>query len=102
MPEVDEEASSADMAAWLGKFGTHARVEQRARAERLASMRPDDKRRHRPVTKVAQLNVCVPPRTKALAHELSKTLKKSIPALLEELLEAAAKKHGIKLEEGSQ
>jgi hypothetical protein len=56
----------------LGEFGKHGDREKRAKAERLAMMKPGDGRRNRGVKRPNQFNVRVSDATKALADELIK------------------------------
>ena len=56
----------------LGEFGKHGDREKRAKAERLAMMKPGDRRRKRPVTRPNQFNVRISDAAKALADELIK------------------------------
>lgn len=56
----------------LGEFGKHGDREKRAKAERLAMMKPGDGRRNRGVKRPHQFNVRVSDTTKALADEIIK------------------------------
>ena len=56
----------------LGEFGKHGDRAKRAKAERLAMMKPGDGRRNRGVKRPNQFNVRVSDATKALADELIK------------------------------
>jgi hypothetical protein len=57
----------------LGGFGKHANVERRAKAERLAAMKPGDGRRKKKEPRV-QFNVRISEADKALADALIKEL----------------------------
>jgi hypothetical protein len=56
----------------LGEFGKHGDREKRAKAERLAMMKPGDGRRNRGVKRPNQFNVRVSDATKAQADALIK------------------------------
>jgi hypothetical protein len=67
---VDLAEEGADFAELLGAFGTHANLEKRAKAERLAAMKPSDRRRKRVATRTNQFNTRVGDRTIELAQLL--------------------------------
>jgi len=90
-PRAATEEEGADFAELLGKFGTHANIEKRQRAERLASMRPGDKRRRRGPPRAHQFNVRVSSETQKLAHGLCKSQGWSQADLVEAAIVALAK-----------
>lgn len=59
-----------DFAALMGAFGSHANTERRAKAERMAALKKDDKRRKREVTRPHQFNVRIDDDTLALTRGL--------------------------------
>lgn len=87
----------------LGGWGTHANIEQRKKAERLAAMKPDDGRRKRGSAKMRehQLNVQVTTQTRDLLLALREHLstvegrKVSQPDVIEAAIKALAKSHNI-------
>jgi hypothetical protein len=87
----------------MGKFGSHANIENREKAERLAAMKPDDGRRKRGSAKNRehQLNVMVTTTTRDLLHALREKLaerdgrKWSQPDVIEEAIKALAASHNI-------
>ena len=96
-PRAATEEEGADFAELLGRFGTHANIEKRQRAERLASMRPGDKRRRRGPPRAHQFNVRISSQTQALAHALCKAEGWSQADLVEAAIAALAKaKEGAK------
>lgn len=100
---MPEEIYETDFRALIGAFGTHANPEKRQKAERLAAMKPDDKRRKRGSTKnrERQLNVKVTTQTLDLLHVLCAELstrdgrKWSQPDIIEEAIAAFANSHKI-------
>jgi len=90
--DLDDDGSS--FAALLGAFGSHADPARRAKAERLAAMRPDDGRRRRPVTRPRQLNVRISEEVFALLNELREKRGWSQADLVEEAIKAFAKAEG--------
>jgi len=90
-PRAATEDEGAQFAELLGKFGTHANIEKRQRAERLASMRPGDKRRRRGPPRAHQFNVRITSETQKLAHELCKSQGWSQADLIENAVLALAK-----------
>src|ERR1700730_8214308 len=54
----------------LGAFGSHADPEKRAKAERLAAMKPGDGRRGRVAMRTVQFNVRISEEAMALAKSL--------------------------------
>lgn len=56
----------------LGEFGKHGDRNKRAKAERLAMMKPGDGRRKRTVTRPNQFNVRISDAAKSLADTLIK------------------------------
>lgn len=74
MVELTDDGS--DFAALLGGFGTHANKQKRHKAERLAMLKPGDRRRspHRPKTRPHQFNVRIDDETLRLAKALTETL----------------------------
>lgn len=79
----------------LGGFGTHANVEKRARAERRAAMKPNDRRRRRGPPRVHQFNVRISAQTQSLAAKLCKAKDWSQADLVEAAISALAKQEGI-------
>ena len=90
-PRANTEEEGAAFSELLGKFGTHANIEKRQKAERLASMRPGDKRRRRGPPRAHQFNVRVSTQTQALAHALCKAEGWSQADLVEAAITALAK-----------
>jgi hypothetical protein len=92
----------SDFGQLLGAFGTHADLNKRAKAERLASMKPDDGRRKRAVTRPHQFNARVSDETMALAKALIERFtardgrKWSQADLITQLIADAAKREKIK------
>jgi hypothetical protein len=74
MAELSEDGS--DFAALIGAFGTHANLEKRAKAERLAAMKPSDGRRKRVATRTNQFNTRVDDTTIELAQRLIEKLSR--------------------------
>jgi hypothetical protein len=64
---MEEDGSKFD--EFLGAFGVHANLERRAKAERLAAMKPGDGRRKKG-DRVHQLNVRINDATKELVDSL--------------------------------
>ena len=83
----------------LGAFGSHANVERRARKERRAAMKPDDKRRKKGPVRDTQLNVRVRGSVSDLAREICKAESWSQADLVENAIEALAKAKGITSDE---
>jgi hypothetical protein len=79
----------------LGAFGGNANVERRARAERRAAMKPDDKRRKKGAVRDTQLNVRVRRSVSELAREICKAESWSQADLIENAIEALAKEKGL-------
>jgi hypothetical protein len=71
MVEQQQEDGSA-FAELLGEFGKHGDRNKRAKAERLAMMKPGDRRRNRGVKRPNQFNVRISDATKALADAIIK------------------------------
>ena len=90
-----EEDDGSDFAALLGGFGTHADVDKRARAERMAAMRPNDKRRRRGAARAHQFNVRITEATQALAQKLCKLEDWSQADLVEAAIAALAQQKGM-------
>jgi hypothetical protein len=67
MADTDDDGSQFQQL--LGGFGTHTNIERRKKAERLASMKPDDGRRRR-ATRTNQFNVRVDDETMEFAKML--------------------------------
>jgi hypothetical protein len=86
----------------LGAFGTHANLEKRAKAERLASMKPGDGRRKRVATRTHQFNARVSDETLELAKALIEKFnardgrKWSQADLITQLIADAAKREKVK------
>jgi hypothetical protein len=68
---VTEEDGTA-FSELLGAFGSHANLEKRAKAERLAAMKPGDGRRKKGPTRTVQFNVRISEHAKAQADALLK------------------------------
>ncbi|MFA5949355.1 MAG: hypothetical protein WC807_03640 [Hyphomicrobium sp.] len=68
MADLSEDGS--DFGALLGAFGSHANIEKRAKAERLAAMKPSDGRRKKGPARRNQFNVRVDDETLARAQAL--------------------------------
>ncbi|HRN87905.1 MAG TPA: hypothetical protein PK271_04825 [Hyphomicrobium sp.] len=79
----------------LGGFGAHANPAKRARAERLATMKPNDKRRRRGPPRLRQFNVRVTEQTQAIAAKLCEAEGWSQADLVEAAIAALAKAKGI-------
>jgi hypothetical protein len=90
-PRAAHEEEGADFDKLLGAFGSHANIEKRHRAERLASMRPSDKRRRKGPPRTHQFNVRITSQTQALAHALCKEKGWSQADLVEAAILALAK-----------
>lgn len=71
---MGEEDYDTNFSELLGAFGSHANIEKRQKAERLAAMKPDDGRRKRGVGRDHQFNVRVAKETVALAQQLIEML----------------------------
>ena len=96
-PRAAHEEEGADFDKLLGAFGSHANIEKRHRAERLASMRPSDKRRRRGPPRAHQFNVRISTQTQTLAHAMCKAEGWSQADLVEAAIAALAKaKEGAK------
>lgn len=93
MNEPEEDGSA--FGELLGAFGTHANVEQRHKAERLAAMRPNDRRRRRGPARVHQFNVRISDQTQLLATKLCKLEGWSQPDLIEAAIASLAKQKGV-------
>ena len=93
MHEPEEDGSEFD--ALLGSFGTHTNVEKRARAERMAAMRPNDRRRRRGPPRVHQFNTRISDGTQSLVGKLCKAEEWSQSDLVEAAIAALAKQKGI-------
>lgn len=93
---MSQDADDQNFQALLGAFGSHANVERRARAERRAGMRADDKRRKKRETRDRPLNTRVRKSVSDLAKALCEAEGISQADLIEQLIEKAAKAKGIK------
>ena len=94
MKQYDDDDGS-DFAALLGSFGTHADVDKRARAERMAAMRPTDKRRRRGPARAQQFNVRITEATQSLAQKLCKLEGWSQADLVEAAIATLARQKGL-------
>jgi ribosome-binding protein aMBF1 (putative translation factor) len=74
----------------LGTFGSHANVNSRARRERRASMKVDDKRRKKGDARDTQLNVRVRESVSNLVRKICKDKSWSQADLIENAIEALA------------
>ena len=98
---VDLAEEGSDFVALLGAFGTHGNLEKRAKAERLAAMKPGDGRRKRVATRTNQFNTRVGDRTIELAQRLIEEFslrdgkKWSQADLVERAIAALAEAEGI-------
>ena len=90
-----EDEANENFRELLGAFGSHADVDRRARAERRAAMKPDDKRRKKGSARDTQLNVRVRRSVSELARELCKAENWSQADLVENAIEALAKQKGV-------
>lgn len=79
----------------LGGFGSHANTQNRAKAERYASMKPTDPRRKKGLSRPHQFNVRVNDATKALADALTQHHDWSQADLVEAAITALAKAQNI-------
>ena len=80
----------------LGGFGTHTDVEKRARAERMAAMRPNDGRRRRGPARAHQFNVRITDLTQIAGEEaLRGRTTGHKPDLVEAAIAALAKQKGV-------
>jgi hypothetical protein len=96
-PRAATEDDGSNFAELLGKFGSNVNIEKRQRAERLASMRPSDKRRRRGPPRAHQFNVRISTQTQTLAHAMCKAEGWSQADLVEAAIAALAKaKEGAK------
>jgi hypothetical protein len=99
MADLIEDGS--DFAQLLGAFGTHVNLEKRAKAERLAAMKPTDGRRKRTATRTNQFNTRVDDRTIELAQQLIEAFSRrggkkwSQADLVEHAIAALAKAEGL-------
>ncbi len=64
------EEDGSNFAELLGAFGKNSNVERRAKAERLAAMKPNDGRRKQKGDRIHQLNVRVNDTTEELVETL--------------------------------
>lgn len=100
MADLSDEGS--DFAALLGSFGSHANIEKRAKAERLAAMKPGDGRRKRVAVRTNQFNTRISDEALTLAQSLIDALtvrdgrKWSQADLVEAALKALAKSEKLK------
>jgi hypothetical protein len=94
MNEPEEDGSA--FGELMGAFGSHANVEKRHKAERLAAMRPTDGRRRRGPARIHQFNVRISDETQMLATKLCKEERWSQPDLVEAAIAALAKQKGVK------
>src|SRR5262245_1817690 len=69
---AEQQKDGSDFSELLGAFGKHGDRGKRAKAERLAMMKPGDGRRNRGVKRPNQFNVRVSDATEGLADELIK------------------------------
>jgi hypothetical protein len=90
-----EDEANENFRELLGAFGSNADVDRRARAERRAAMKPDDKRRKKGSARDTQLNVRVRRSVSELARELCKAESWSQADLVEKAIEALAKQKGL-------
>lgn len=93
-----DESSEDDGSAFdrlLGVFRSNAAPERRARSERMASMKPTDKRRASGPARVRQYNVRISDKHHELAHLLATQAGLSNAEIVEDGIEFLAKKHGI-------
>ena len=90
-----EEDDGSEFAALLGSFGTHADVDKRARAERMAAMRPNDKRRRRGPARAKQFNVRITDATESLAQKLCELEGWSQADLVETAIATLARQKGL-------
>jgi hypothetical protein len=99
---VDLVEDGSDFAALLGAFGSHVDIAKRAKAERLAAMKPGDGRRKRIATRTNQFNTRVSNRTVTLAQRLIEEFSRrdgkkwSQADLVERAIAALAATEGIK------
>ncbi len=91
-----EEELNDNFKELLGAFGSNANVDRRARRERRASMKVDDKRRKKGDARDTQLNVRVRQSVFELARKICKAEDWTQPDLIENAIEALAKQKGIK------
>lgn len=85
MSEIDE--TTDDFRALLGAFGSNASGDKRAKAERLAALKPGDGRRRRGPRRDCQFNVRITEAAKARADWLADTLDCSLADVIEKALE---------------
>jgi hypothetical protein len=90
-----EEEANQNFNELLGAFGSNANVDRRARAERRAAMKPDDKRRKKGPARDTQLNVRVRRSVSDLARDICKAESWSQADLVEKAIEALAKQKGL-------
>jgi hypothetical protein len=90
-----EDEANQNFNELLGAFGSNADVDRRARAERRAAMKPDDKRRKKGSARDTQLNVRVRRSVSELAREICKAESWSQADLVEKAIEALAKQKGL-------
>ena len=101
MPEAFEDDGS-DFAALLGGFGSHANLQKRAKAERLAALKPGDGRRKRVAIRTNQFNTRISDEALALSQNIIDALsardgrKWSQADLVEAAIVALAKSEKIK------
>jgi len=93
MSTLDEDGREFE--ALLGGFGTHTDVEKRARAERMAAMRPNDGRRRRGPVRAHQFNVRITDLTRSLAKKLCEANDWSQAELVEAAIAEFAKQKGV-------
>jgi hypothetical protein len=93
MSTLDQDGSEFE--ALLGSFGTHTDVDKRARAERMATMRPNDGRRRRGPARPHQFNVRITDLTQALERKIRKAEGWSQSDLVEAAIAALAKQKGV-------
>jgi hypothetical protein len=89
------EEDGSEFEALLGGFGTHTDVEKRARAERMAAMRPNDGRRRRGPVRAHQFNVRITNLTQSLAKKLCEGNDWSQADLVEAAIAELAKQKGV-------
>lgn len=81
----------------LGGWGKHANREKRAKRERRAALRSDDKRRQRAAIRVHQYNVRISSEAVALAGLLCKANDWSKADMIEAAIRALAKSQKIEV-----
>lgn len=102
MAKLTDEEEGSNFEAFMGSFGSHSNLKQRRKNERLASLKPNDKRRKRVAVRTEQLNVRVSEETIVLVNALIEKLrtrdndKWSKPDVIEAAIAAMAKAENIK------